>query len=114
MDISYYKLVLDHINVFLACFQKEVHWTPLDHIHIIRLSKVFKQNKIWKFLTKSDDWRDHGLWLVTKSFSPKLREESGAMARAAMIKAEGGEGETSAANLPQANKMDSLGGMGSN
>ena len=32
MDISYYKLVLDHFNVFLACFQKEVHWTPLDHI----------------------------------------------------------------------------------
>ena len=48
--------------MFLACFQEEMHWT----------------------LTKLDNWRDHGLGLVTKSCSPKLREESGAMARAAM------------------------------
>ena len=63
MDISYYKLVLDHFNVFLACFQKEVHWTPLDHIHIIRLSKVFKQNKIWFFFNKIG-WLE-GPWSVT-------------------------------------------------
>ena len=28
MDISYQKLLLDHFDVFLACFQKEMHWTP--------------------------------------------------------------------------------------
>ena len=49
--------------MFLACFQEEMHWT----------------------LTKLDNWRDHGLGLVTKSCSPKLREELGAMARAAMV-----------------------------
>ena len=49
--------------MFLACFQEEMHWT----------------------LTKLDNWRDHGLGLVTKSCSPKLREESGGMPRAAVL-----------------------------
>ena len=49
--------------MFLACFQEEMHWT----------------------LTKLDNWRDHGLGLVTKSCSSKLREESGGMARAAVL-----------------------------
>ena len=45
--------------------------------HIKRLSEVLKPNKNWKFLTKFDIWRDHGLWVVTKSYSPKLGEQLG-------------------------------------
>ena len=45
--------------------------------HIKRLSEVLKPNKIWKFLTKFDIWRDHSLWVVTKSYSPKLGEQLG-------------------------------------
>ena len=68
---------------FWLVFKKRCIWHP-KLSHIIRLSKVLKPNKIWIFLTKSDNWRDHGLWLVTKSCSPKLREELGGMARAAV------------------------------
>ena len=49
--------------------------------HIKHLSEVLKPNKIWKFLTKFDIWRDHGLWVVTKSYSPKLGEQLGGRLR---------------------------------
>ena len=69
-------LFLSKISILWLLFYLEyIGHSELSHIK--HLSEVLKPNKIWKFLTKFDIWRDHGLWVVTKSYSPKLGEQLG-------------------------------------